>query len=183
MEKLSKIDIEITLQIQKLEKLFGEKDFIEFKEFRLNNKEEINLNKLDKIKGIYLFEIKNSKSLFFQDWIIEFENNFKIPKHNFAQNWAPNINKTRLKKYSNENLNWFPLYLGKSKNIKKRIKEHLDSNIGKAPSALKLRQRFNISNELFRIKYIDFSAINNYNTICSIVEKQLQKKIKPIAGS
>jgi hypothetical protein len=182
MKKLINIDNEITLQIEKLDKLFDEKDFIELTKFRLCERKEMHLNEVNKIKGIYLFEIKNSKLLFFQDWIKDFENNFKIPKHNYPQNWAPNINKSRTKKYSNEKVSWIPLYLGKSENIKKRINEHLDSNIGKAPSALKLKQRFNIDGELFRLKYIDFGNLNNYLTIAAIVEKQLQNKIKPILG-
>jgi hypothetical protein len=182
MDKLTNIDNEITLQIEKLEKQFDEKDFIEFIEFRLCERKEIHLDELNKIKGIYLFEIKNSKLLFFQDWIKDFKNNFKIPKHNHPQNWAPNINKSRTKKYSNERLNWIPLYLGKSENMKKRINEHLNSNIGKAPSALKLKQRFNIGEEFFRLKYIDLGDIKNYGTIATIVEKQLQNKIKPIVG-
>ncbi|WP_336071009.1 hypothetical protein [Mesoflavibacter sp. CH_XMU1404-2] len=182
MDRLIKIDNDFTLQIEKLEKQFEAKDFIEFTEFRLSGKKEINFDKLNKTKGIYLFEIKNSKSLFFQDWIIEFKNNFKIPKHNYSQNWAPNISKSRLKTYSNEKLNWIPLYLGKSENMKKRINEHIDSNIGKAPSALKLKQRYNLSEELFRLKYIKLCNLNNYTTISSIVEKQLQNKIKPIVG-
>ena len=177
------INKEFELLITKTENLFNKINFNKCIEFELSQDVEVDLSKLDKMKGIYLFEIKNTKSLQFIKWIEGFEKKFKLEKNKYQQNWTPTINKSRIKKYNDNNTQeWFPLYLGKSENMKKRIHQHLYSNIGKAPSALKLIDRGTMIEEIFRISYINLCGLENYSIISPIIEKHLMSKVNPLVG-
>src|SRR5690606_28362456 len=103
-------------------------------------------------------------------------------ENKYLQKWTPNIVNKRTKKHIGKNTEWIPLYIGKSKNIADRIDKHINSTIGKPPSALKLKGRDNLNDQKFRIKYIDFNYIHNYEAIVAEIEKKLRDEINPISG-
>tara|TARA_B100000949_G_C14223585_1_gene425666 strand:- start:455 stop:1009 length:555 start_codon:yes stop_codon:yes gene_type:complete len=155
-------------------------------EFDLNDLESLKekTQVLRKIKGIYLFEIHNQESLLFDEWIEGFTNKFRGFENKYLQKWTPNIvgKRTKIHKNQSSSSEWIPLYLGKSQNIADRIDKHLNSKLGYPPSALKLKHRGNLNDERFRIQYIDFSYIRNYEAIVGLIEKKLREEINPIAG-
>lgn len=179
------IDEAITIQINLIQKKITNKNFETLCEFNLTEipKFEKKLEKLKKIKGIYLFEVYNADQIIFEDWLKDFSKIFSVFENKYSQNWTPKIIEKRTKKHIGKKMKWTPLYIGKSTNIENRIKEHIHFNIGKPPSALKLLDRGNLNTQKFRLKYIDFNFINNYAIIVSQIEKKLRDEINPIAGS
>jgi len=131
------------------------------------------------VKGIYFFEIKNNFKfdgieLWKEDFINRWEDD--IYKHRFV----PNTRKVRLNKL-NENKEWIPLYLGKSRNVSSRIKEHINKELEKNTFAMKLKARENFREELFRVSVLKID-VNHYDWIVPLVEKELRNIYNPIVG-
>ncbi|MTG99269.1 hypothetical protein GJV76_14240 [Myroides sp. BIT-d1] len=131
------------------------------------------------VKGIYFFEIKNN--FMFDDielWKEDFINRWEddIYKHRFV----PNTRKVRLNKL-NENKEWIPLYLGKSRNVSSRIKEHINKELEKNTFAMKLKARENFREELFRVSVLEID-VTHYDWIVPLVEKELRNIYNPIVG-
>jgi hypothetical protein len=76
---------------------------------------------------------------------------------------------------------WFPLYIGKSQSIAKRVKEHIDLELKKPTTAMKLLERVNIYGAKFRISTIKIN-VNNYDLIVPEFENYFRDKINPIIG-
>jgi hypothetical protein len=182
MERLKKIDEEISKQLKLVKEKVSKNDFKKIIEFSLSNDNELGkiYKSYKKTEGIYLFEIKNPELIEFKDWINGFMPKFRGKDNKYLQKWTPNIVKIRVDKHSGK-MEWIPLYIGKSKKIGDRLNKHINSEIGKPPSALKLKQRNNLNNEIFRIKYIEVK-VTNYDVIVPEIEKYLRKEINPIAG-
>ncbi|QSS96646.1 hypothetical protein [Psychroflexus sp. ALD_RP9] len=181
---MKKIDDIISVQLELIRKKITKENFELLCEFDLNELDELKekSEKLKKIKGIYLFEIYNMNSIIFDEWIKDFTLKFRGIENKYLQKWTPNIVNLRTEKHLGKKAEWIPLYIGKSKNIANRIDKHINSTLGKPPSALKLMERGNLNNHKFRIKYIDFNYIKNYEAIVGEIEKKLRNEINPIAG-
>ncbi len=175
----------------------------EFQLGTIESKMEI-YNKLENIKkndtGIYLFEIKKDINQKYEEWIEIFTNRFRGPlilgKHKFLHQFTPNvINKRKNNhkaKEGKQELEWIPLYLGKSMDMKERIVIHIFSELGKPPFALKLNNRLDenknkiFSSDIFRLKVVRLENLQNkdmtYNSVVSHLEKILRKEFSPIVG-
>ena len=165
---MKNIDNEITAQLELLFELSKNFEFEEICEFSL---EESNLKiPYDdlKISGLYLFEIKNSTNLEFNEWIKRFKITFRGTENEFLKKFTPNIIEKRIKKHP-QKMDWIPFYIGKSKNMTERIDKHINSTLGKPPFALKLKGRGNLNNELFRLKILNIE-VKNYDVIVPSLE-------------
>lgn len=60
----------------------------------------------------------------------------------------------------------------KMQNIKTRISQHLFSKLGISPFALKLKNRKNLDDELFKLKVLELKMVN-YNVIVTHIERTL----------
>lgn len=133
-------------------------------------------------KGIYLFEICNKDAVVFDEWISDFTPKFRGKENEYLHKWTPNIVKKRTSEHKGNIIRWIPFYLGKSKDIAKRLDTHINSRLGKPPQGLKLKERGNLDSQLFRVKYMDLDYIVNYDVIVVEIEKKLRDEINPIVG-
>jgi len=183
---MKEIDKIISEQFDLVKAKITKENLITLCEFDLNDLESVKekTQVLRKVKGIYLFEIYKQESLLFDEWIEQFTIKFRGFENKYLQKWTPNIvgKSTKLHLNKNSSAEWIPLYIGKSQNIADRIDKHLTSKLGFPPSALKLNDRKNLNDEHFRIQYIDFSYLRNYEAIVGLIEKKLREEINPIAG-
>ena len=179
MEKIKAIDSELKKQFETLHQIVADVKFSEILEFKLDDAgEKIPWDEIA-YPGLYLLEIKNNGaySSFFE-WI----DNFKAEWENteYIRRFTPNLKKVRIK--AHENLSdWIPIYIGKSKNIKNRIHEHIYLELEKTTFALKLMARRNLKNETFRLNTIKIE-VENYDAIVPRIEGQLRTRINPIIG-
>lgn len=145
----------------------------------------------------------DSKSLFpykKQQGVYLFELNLDSPKlvgkkretriKNFAEEWSKKKNdsffsssviKKRLKLHEKYDEQWLPLYIGKNKDIYKRIVEHIDLPADKNTYAMKLKNRPNIDGLEFRVSVIEFN-VKNYDFIVPHVERSMREKYNPLIG-
>jgi hypothetical protein len=72
-------------------------------------------------------------------------------------------------------------YLGKSRNISKRVTEHFTLKPHQLTTAMKLLARENLYGETLRISSIRLDIVN-YDWVVPIVETELRDKINPIFG-
>jgi hypothetical protein len=162
-----------------LEKLIKQYDFVPQFEFILNK--HIDYSLLDSLDfpGIYKIEIKTPyKNSDFNQWLNKFREEWE--KAEYKDKFVPNIKKKRLNAHSNLT-EWIPIYIGKSRKIKNRIKEHIDLKLSRPTTALKLLERINLYGNNFRISTISIS-VKNYDLIVSEFENYFREKVNPILG-
>jgi hypothetical protein len=129
--------------------------------------------------GIYFIEIKNDKiHTSFETWISYFKSEWE--NEIYKGKFVSNPKKNRINKHI-ELKEWVPLYIGKSKNIKKRIQEHIYLPLEKPTFALKLNSREHLRQSTFRISTINI-PVKNYNWIMPVSESSLRDKLNPIIG-
>ena len=175
MEKLKEIDKIISAQFKKLTELTDEFKLEVFQEFQLTDAKNIDFKKELNYPGIYFLEIKNDKSSDnFQDWFKYFDGQWENLKY------TPKLSTGRIKKHTELN-EWIPLYIGKSRDVGKRIDGHLFLGLEKSTYALKLMAREKLINETFRLKTLKVD-VKNYDAIVPRIESQLRNTIYPIIG-
>ncbi|MCC5919750.1 MAG: hypothetical protein LAT68_00020 [Cyclobacteriaceae bacterium] len=179
MDIIKKIDKELQKQFEKLSEVVGDISLVEIVEFKLEEaKEKIPLDEIN-YSGIYLLEIKNNGSFdSFQEWVDNFKKEWEHKEY-FRQS-TPSLKKMRTRAH-NELTEFIPLYLGKSKNIGRRIYEHIYKELGKKTFALKLMARQNLKDETFRLSTVKVE-VENYDAIVPRIEWQLRNRINPIIG-
>ena len=173
------IDTEIDRQLRLLNKEVESivlEDICEFSISEANDK--IPFNNMN-YKGIYLFEIKNDcRFTDFDSWVANFIDQWEQKKYRY--NFTSNIRKVRIAKHK-ELPDWIPLYIGKSRNVGKRVYEHIHKELEKRTYALKLKARTNLKDHTFRLKTIEIE-VHNYDSILPKIEWQLRNRINPILG-
>jgi hypothetical protein len=179
MENITKIDTELSTLMATLK---AELDHYKFEpkfEFVLNK--NFDLSFLEKIKypGVYLIEIHTgNQEITFNDWVKSFLEKWQDKE--YVSHFVPNSRKGRLAAHKDLST-WFPLYIGKSKDISKRIKEHLYLEMKRPTGALKLIGRENIYDHVFKVSTIRIE-VKNYDIIMPQLERMLRNKINPILG-
>ena len=136
-----------------------------------------------KQKGVYLFELNLESEL------LNGSKRFTKIK-NFANEWSKknqnsffssSVIKKRLEAKVNFNEQWLPLYIGKSKDIDKRIKEHIHLSPNKNTYSMKLKHRTNLEGLEFRVSIIEIN-VENYDFIVPHIERILRDVYCPIIG-
>ncbi len=132
-------------------------------------------------KGIYLLEIKNEgRFTNFDSWITDFQEIWE--NEEYKRKFTPNTRKIRIQAHRHKDLQeWIPLYIGKSRNVSKRVHEHIYKELHKTTFALKLKARTNLKSHIFRLKVLEID-VHNYDSIVPKVEWQLRNRINPIIG-
>ncbi|MCK4956388.1 MAG: hypothetical protein KAS49_02045 [Candidatus Cloacimonetes bacterium] len=176
---LESIDNEMSTQLELLKKVVDNMVFNEMCQFKIKKEiQEIPWNEL-KLSGIYLIEVKNNNNfLDFKGWLKDFKERWEDDK--YIKKFTPNFKKKRIQAHS-ELGKWIPLYLGKSRNISKRVNEHIYKELHKPTFAMKLFARKNMKNETFKLSIIQLE-IKNYDTIVPKVESQFRNLINPLIG-
>ena len=178
------LDLSLLKIVEEIKAASKELCFKKHCEFILNQNLSKDIIKDLEFKGVYLIEIKNSSSeQKFTDWVADFENLWLNGLTNDKNSYTPKLIKKRVifHKQHNQLEEWIPLYIGKSKNIKKRLAEHLFKKLNQPTYSLKLLERENIYNNVFRISAVNID-VKNYDIIMPIIESELRKHINPILG-
>jgi len=166
-----------------------EKAFIEDCISRLNKKVKIHFrndawcSKLFDSAGIYLFWAKFAA---YGKDLSDFQNKWKSA--NEVISYYPKFNKKRalqtITQYKSNQ--YLPFYLGKSENIRSRVKQHVFLDGNKTTYALKLKaiceKQTIIDQSLFFVSQLSFPFSNESYFLLNIVETELRNKLNPIIG-
>jgi hypothetical protein len=130
-----------------------------------------------KVSGIYFFEIlKKDDSLDFSAWMNSFRKKWTL---NPVKN-RPVVREISVNKLSKHTGNWIPFYIGKSKDIKHRVNQHI--SLGETTTyALKLKAMKNLDDKTFRLSYIIIDT-EHYDMVMPKIEQVLREKYNPIIG-
>ncbi len=175
---LTEIDQKLTTINKELTQAAATLKFDPICEFNMTTASNIPWDKLQH-KGIYLIEINNStKHQTIGDWVEAFQAEWELEE--YKRRFVPNLKKKRIKMHS-ELKEWMPIYLGKSRNIKKRVYEHIFIDLHRNTFALKLNSRENMQNKSFRLNILKIDT-ENYDWVVPKLEKYFRDKINPIIG-
>lgn len=178
MDRFKNVDEKLTEQLKTIIDFAADLSFEAKLTFELN--ESINYSLLESLNfaGIYLIEIKTNPQKNYKEWLDEFKNEWE--KAEFKKAFVPNLKSKRTIKH-NQLGQWFPLYLGKSRAISKRIKEHIDLSLKQPTTSLKLKARKNLYGSEFRVSVVRVN-VSNYDLIMPQLETLLRNRINPILG-
>lgn len=183
---LEKLDQEINQCIHQIEVEIQNIHFdsTTIAEFKLNDEFDSSVFKeKGVIEGLYFFEVdldseglngkkrKTKLNNFIKDWGKKTNDSF----------FSSSVIKSKIKHYEKFNQKWLPLYIGKHKNVYKRIIEHIELPPTSQTYAMKLRHRKNLDNLTFRISILKIN-VANYDFIVPYLERTLREKYKPIVG-
>ena len=134
------------------------------------------------VPGIYKIEIRLSS--FTKDksnWKKDFVEYWDMHKGQGRR--TPSSKVGRLKHHNNEaNVEWIPLYIGRSLKVKERLELHRDTPFKKAYQALKLEERGVFISKNFKVSFLELPS-ENYEIISHYVEDYFREKINPIVGN
>jgi hypothetical protein len=129
--------------------------------------------------GVYKIDIRTTDlHADLPSWISWFEPLWHAPDYKLR--FVPNIRKGRVRMHT-ELLQWMPLYVGKSRCVSKRVREHLSLPIDKNTFALKLSARQNLVGQEFQVSAIKLS-VNNYDVFAPRLENIMRNRFNPIVG-
>lgn len=179
---LAQIDQRISLELERLALLAETLVFTEVALFKLNELMGAVPEEKHHYPGIYLFEIRadfSAKNC--DEWLDEFTAIWLNAQEPLA--WVPGIKQVRIKAHKKDGAlsEWVPLYIGKSRNVGKRISEHILKEREKTTFAMKLKIRKVLHGQSFRVKALRLD-IDNYDVIAPHLESFFREKWHPIVG-
>ena len=151
--------------------------------FKINVLSDVSLSKMEEGKGIYYFEAKFPFNTL--EELEQFGSKWGRPRDNDAPKNMPRYFSKRAEKHkiAVEKSNFLPFYLGKQKNIRERIANHINCPSNSTTFSLKLKQRPKlISKVKFRVGYVMFNIKDNGYFCIELIEKAIRKKLNPIIG-
>lgn len=110
-------------------------------------------------------------------------------KRRFAGEWdhadfvGKNTPTTKIRRMAAhvELLDWMPVYIAKTKNIARRVAEHMDLALGRRTVAMKLRSRPMWNEREFRLSTIHLPVTHD-ELIAPRVEAELREHVNPLVG-
>ncbi len=131
-------------------------------------------------KGVYLIEVHTASShTDFDQWALEFRAEWDLPEYH--RKFTCTTKDKRIQRHGGTLKEWIPLYIGKSKNVADRVKQHLILDMEARTFALKIRARPNMAARQFRLSTLKLD-VNNYDLIAPVLEKTLRDRENPIIG-
>lgn len=159
IEKLFGVDIRISADADALRRLSNTLDFSPVMEFELGDDSPAIPNIVAKQQGIYLFEILyTGKDISHEEWIDSFRKRWRC-----NGGWIPDVKEIRIRAHRQFDT-WVPLYIGKSRNIGGRIKEHIYHAFEKTTFSMKLKAQPVLYGEKFKVSWIPL-PVANYDMI------------------
>lgn len=129
--------------------------------------------------GIYRIDIATTGSACdLESWFSTLKNEWDLDE--FRKKFTPTLKKKRMREHDVLR-DWMPFYLGKSKNIAKRVYEHINLELDKSTFALKLVSRGYMVGRKFRLCTLKLN-VDHYDVIAPILERILRDKFNPITG-
>jgi hypothetical protein len=134
--------------------------------------------------GIYLIEVctRSTSVQTLTDWIGAFRDEWMDVM--YRDMFVANPQKKRMKLHlaAGHLKEWMPIYIGKSKNISSRLKEHISMGLGKKTFAMKLDARPTMKARQWRFSTISLEGVENYGVIAPQMESALRDRYQPIVG-
>ena len=112
-----------------------------------------------------------------ESWLNTFKGEWE-PPDKFRS--TPKTQKRRMNAHK-ELLEWMPLYLGKAKNIARRVNEHINLESEKSTFALKLNGRKAMTNRSFRLHVLRLGE-ESYDLLAPPLEATLRNLYNPVVG-
>lgn len=141
-------------------------------------KEEDKIKKLT-FPGLYFIEAPTEGFAGdLQSWIRDLRTEWEQPE--YLQSYTPNFKEKRIRKHSALKP-WMPMYLGKSKNVSKRIIEHVTLGRPVSTYAMKLKMRNNPRFLDWRLSVIELQ-VKNYEFVVNSLERLLRDRLNPLIG-
>jgi hypothetical protein len=129
--------------------------------------------------GLYRIDIQTAGAeTVLSDWIAALQAEWEHA--DFKKSFTPNLKKKRILGHSTLP-EWMPFYLGKSKNVAKRVLEHINLPVDKTTFALKLKARPTMATRVFRLHTLKMQ-VNNYDVIVPAFESALRNRLHPLIG-
>lgn len=129
--------------------------------------------------GIYRIDISTlGETCSVSEWVDKFR--LEWEHENYKKKFTPNLKKKRIAQHPNLT-EWLPLYLGKSKNVSKRVLEHINLPLEKTTFALKLKARPEMIKYKLRLCAIHV-PVKNYDLIVPAFESALRNRFNPLIG-
>lgn len=171
------IDNDLFKISQQLDKFAAQVDFVDFHEFILETDLKCTPDLPPKKNGIYRFDFFiEDDSGEVSDWM----KNFCEEWINTDVTWVPGTRKKRISQHK-ELREWIPLYIGKSKDVRQRVLQHLYQKIDATTFGMKLMGRKNLYGKKFRVSWIPLE-ITHYDFIAPALEQRLRNRFHPIVG-
>lgn len=134
--------------------------------------------------GIYLIEVctRSASVQTLTDWISTFRDEWMHEM--YRDMFVANPQKKRMKLHlaAGHLKEWMPIYIGKSKNISSRLREHISMELGKKTFAMKLDARPTMKTRQWRFSTISLEGVENYGVIAPQMESALRDCYHPIVG-
>lgn len=132
--------------------------------------------------GVYLIDVQTSGATDnladLADWIAAFQTDWEHA--DFKKSFTPNLKKKRIAGHKSLP-EWMPLYLGKSKNVAKRVLTHINLPLEKTTFALKLKARPAMARRVLRLHALEV-RVKNYDAIVPVLESCLRNRFHPLIG-
>ncbi len=181
----TKIDNAINEELAKLKPVIDDLEFDEDSALMFELNEEVGtICNNHRFQGVYFFEVKlpacQNGEKTPEDLLDEFVTLWRDSAYHMK--WTPGIKQSRLlanKQIASEG--WIPLYIGKSRDVGKRVNDHIMMNLAKTQFAMKLKSRKNLYTYMFRVRFIKIDVLH-YDMIVPYVERELRNRLNPIAG-
>ena len=79
--------------------------------------------------------------------------------------------------------NWTSLYLGKSENVQRRVRDHVTLGADKRTFGLKLHARKEkMAQHRFRVTYLCFDGFDGQQFVLTTLQREIRKRLHPIVG-
>jgi hypothetical protein len=134
--------------------------------------------------GIYFIEVntRSTAPVTLEQWIDTFRLEWLDDK--YRNQFVANPQKRRIQTHlaSGELKEWMPVYIGKSKHVDCRLREHVHLPLEKKTFALKLNARPTMMSRQWRFSTISLEGIRNYSLVAPQMESALRNRYHPIVG-
>ena len=129
--------------------------------------------------GLYRIDVQTAGgATVLSDWIAVLKAEWEHP--DFKKSFTPNLKKKRILGHCTLP-EWMPFYLGKSKNVGRRVLEHINLPLAKTTFALKLKARSSMAGRVFRLHTLKMQ-VKNYDVIVPAFESALRNRLHPLIG-
>ncbi|CDT81026.1 conserved hypothetical protein [Vibrio coralliirubri] len=132
------------------------------------------------VSGVYFIEIRSEKYLDGcpNDWKEKFVTFWD--KAEFKGKFTPQSKKKRLNAHDSVG-EWTPLYIGKCKNIRKRLNDHKTLTFFQKTRGIKLDARGIYEQDSFRVSHVEI-PLDVYDEISEKIESYYRNEINPLVG-
>lgn len=174
MNRLSAIDHQLSVLLAPLSVIAAEVDMPLI--CPLSDEREISRHTY---RGLYRIDVSTiGENRDLAQWLSLFRSEWEHA--DFKKSFTPNLKKKRIAGHTVLS-EWMPVYLGKSKNVARRVLEHINLPLEKTTFALKLKARPAMALRAFRFHALELE-VENYDIIAPALESALRNRFHPLIG-